>query len=141
MNPTKTMLQRVRVLHATFVVTQFLFVFVVKIAQPVAQAVHSAIVIALGVVALTNCGFALFFRDWKVKTSEEKLRTQPDDPGVLREWFSGNVISFAFAESCGLFGVVLKLLGADWKVAGPFFGLAVVVMLLLTPRLDVPQVA
>jgi hypothetical protein len=47
---------------------------------------------------------------------------------------AGNLVSFAFAESVMLFGVVLKFLGERWSVASLFFGVGLLLLLLWSPR-------
>ena len=139
MNPIRAASLRARILHASFLTTQFLFVVVLVVAHPKTYPVAPAIPIVLALLAVNNCGIALLFRNRKLKAAEERLRTQPSNAASLNDWISANIISFAFAETCGLFGVLLKFLGADWTVAAPFLALAVLVLLLLTPRLDVPD--
>ncbi len=141
MNSAKASLVQMRLLHIVFIGTQFLFMFMLTFVRPVGPAVQPAVVFAIGVAALADCGIALFFRRIKVKAPQERLRIQPDDVAALIEWRAGNILSFAFAEVCGLFGFVVKLLGAEWKVAGPFFALAILLLLLWTPRLDVAEAA
>jgi hypothetical protein len=36
-------------------------------------------------------------------------------------------------------GFLVKMLGADWRTAGPFFAAGILLMVLWTPRLDVPS--
>lgn len=141
MSPIRVMLQRVRLLHNAFLVTPFLFIYLLTMVRPVAQSVQPAIVVCLAVAAFAASGVALFFRTRQVKASEEKLRTRPNDPAALNEWRSGNILSFVLAESCGLFGLVLKLLGAEWQIVGPFFAFAILRKLWWTPRLAVPEVS
>ncbi len=38
-----------------------------------------------------------------------------------------------------LFGLLLKFLGASWNVAGPFFAVGILLMLVWTPRLELPS--
>lgn len=138
MNPTKLTLRKVRVLHAVFLLTMFLYICMLSIVRPVGQGVQFTFVLALGFLALSDLGIALFFRKQKVEASVETLRTHPDDPAALNQWCVGMILSFCFAETIALFGFVLKILGADWKIAGAFFAFAVLLMLLWTPRLDLP---
>lgn len=137
----KLMLRNVRVLHAAFLLAMFLYIYMLTIIRPVGQGVSMELVVALGVLAVADLNVALFFRARKVKASEEKLRARPDDAAALKEWRLGNITTFAFTETICLFGFVLKIMGAGWKIASPFFAIAILLMLLWTPRLDVPDVA
>jgi hypothetical protein len=139
MNPTKLALLNVRIVHAVFLLAMFLYIAVLRLVQTANQAVPAVIVFAFALVAFTDIGIALFIRSRKVRASEEKLRTQPNDPGALRQWRVGMIISLVLAETIGLLGFVLKFLGAEWKIAGAFFVLAIFLMLLWMPRLDVAE--
>jgi hypothetical protein len=138
MNLVKAALVRARILHASFLTTQILFFVVIVLAHPKAHPVAAPIPVVLAVLGVSNCGVAFFFRNGKTKAAEERLRVHPDDATAVNSWISGNIISFAFAETCGLFGVALKFMGADWNIAAPFLVFTMLVLLLLMPRLDVP---
>jgi hypothetical protein len=140
-NPTKLVLRNMRILHVVFLFTQFQFLWVLHLSHHPETGVRPAIVIGFAVVAVADLNVALFFRRRDVKASEEKLRVSPNDSAAIRQWRSGMIISFAFAEAISLFGFMLKVLGAEWKFAGPFFAFAVLLMLLWVPRLDVPEAA
>jgi hypothetical protein len=139
MNPTKLALRNVRILHAVFLLTMFLYIVVLRLIQHADQTVPAGIVFAFALVAFSDVGIALFIRSRKVRASEEKLRTQPNDPGTLNQWRVGTIISFVLAETIGLLGFILKFLGAEWKIAGAFFAFAIFLMFLWMPRLDVAE--
>jgi hypothetical protein len=48
------------------------------------------------------------------------------------------ILSLVFCESVILFGLALRVLGAGWNVAGVFYAVGIVLMLLWTPKLDLP---
>src|SRR5437667_2656473 len=139
MNPTKLALLNVRILHAVFLLTMFLYIVILRLIKTPQQTLAPGIVLAFALVAFSDVAIALFIRSRKVRASEEKLRTQPNDPGVLNQWRVGMIISFVFAETIGLLGFVLKFLGAEWKIAGAFFAFAIFLMWLWMPRLDVAE--
>jgi hypothetical protein len=139
MNPTKFTLRNVRILHAVFLLTMFLYIFVLGLIRPTDQTVQPTILFAFAFFALGDLGVALFVRSRKVQASEEKLRMHPNDPAALIQWRLGMIGSFVFAETIALLGFVLRFLGAPWKIAGSFFAFAILLMLLWTPRLDVPE--
>ena len=141
MNPTKLVLRNMRILHAVFLFTQFQFLLVLHLSNPVGTGVPPTVVLAFAVVAVADLNVALFFRRRDVKASEEKLRITPNDGAAIRQWRTGTITSFVFAEAISLFGFLLKFLGAEWKFAGPFFAFAVLLLLLWVPRLDVPKAA
>jgi len=139
MNPMKLALRNARILHAVFLLTMFLYIVVLRLIKTPDQTVPPGIVLTFILVAFSDVGIALFIRSRKVRASEEKLRTQPNDPGALNQWRVGMIISFVLAETIGLLGFVLKFLGAEWKIAGAFFAFAILLLLAWMPRLDVPE--
>jgi len=139
MNPTKLALRNVRILHAVFLLTMFLYIVVVRLIKTPEQTVPPGMVLAFALVACSDVGIAMFIRSRKVWASEGKLRTQPNDAGALNQWRVGMIISFVLAETIGLLGFVLKFLGAEWKIAGAFFAFAILLLLAWMPRLDVPE--
>ena len=139
MNPTKLALRNVRILHAVFLLTMFLYIVVLRLIKTPEHAVPTGIVLVFALVAFSDVGIALFIRSRKVRASEEKLRTQPNDPGALNQWRVGMITSCVLAETIALLGFVLRILGAEWKLAGAFFAFAVLLMLLWMPRLDLAE--
>jgi uncharacterized protein YhhL (DUF1145 family) len=138
---SKMALRSLRILHGAFLATMFLYVVVLNIIQPVGKSVSIELVIALGALAAADLNAALFFRSRKLKPAEEKVRMRPDDVAAVNEWRTWNITCFVFAETIALFGFVAKILGAEWKIAGPFFAVAALLLLLWTPRLEVPGAA
>jgi len=140
-NPTKLVLRNMRILHGVFLFTQFQFLLLLHFLHPPELGVQPEVAIAFAFVVVADVNVALFFRRRYVKAAEEKLRTSPNDPVAIGQWRVGMILSFAFAETICLLGLMLKVLGAQWKFAGPFFAFAVLLMLLWVPRLDVPEAA
>jgi divalent metal cation (Fe/Co/Zn/Cd) transporter len=138
MHPVKFTLRSVRMIHATFLLTIFLYLLLLRFIQPVGKSVDQTFVVALAIVCVADVGIASFLRRQKVHASEEKLRANPEDKAALNEWRTGMILSFVFTECIALFGLVLKVLGEEWRIAGPFFAFAILLMLLWTPKLDVP---
>ena len=139
MNPTKLALRNVRIIHAAFLLTMFLYIVVLRLIKTPEQTVPPGIVLAFAVVAFSDVGIAMFIRSRKVRASEEKLRTQPNDAGALNQWRVGMIISFVLAEAIGLLGFVLKFIGAEWRISGAFFAVAILLLMAWMPRLDVPE--
>jgi len=128
-------LQQVRILHVAFVMTWFLFILLLKFVQaPFGTNVPEFFPLALGFVCVSEVGLALFFRTRLIAASEAVLRSDPDNKAALAKWRTGNLLSFCFAETITLFGLMLKLLGFGWKVAGVFFAGGLILLLLWAPR-------
>jgi F0F1-type ATP synthase membrane subunit c/vacuolar-type H+-ATPase subunit K len=139
MNPTKFTLRNVRILHAGFLLSMFLYILILRLIKAPDQTVPAGTVLAFAFVAFSDVGIALFIRSGKVRAAEKILRTQPNDAGALNQWRVGMIVSFALAETIALLGLALKFLGVEWKIAGAFFALAIFLMLLWMPRLDAAE--
>lgn len=137
MSPLKNALTAARVVHAAFTTTWFLFLLVIHLSAPVRQHVSLTFVQALVLVAVTDVALALYLRSQYIGRSVEALREQPEDASALAKWRTGNVVSFTLAETITLCGLALRFLGADWRIAGPFFAVGLMLLLLWFPRLDV----
>jgi len=129
--------QQVRLLHAALVVTWFLLVIVVKLFQPsLGQpgSVPPFFPLVLGVLSVSEIGVATFLRTRLIANAEAALRSNPNDLSAAAKWRAGNLVSFCFAETVTIFGLLLKALGFDWKVAAIFFAVGLLLLLFWTPR-------
>ncbi len=129
--------KELRLLHFAFLLTWSLFILCIQMVKPQARTVQPLIFYALAIVVITDIAVGVALRKKRVDAPMEVLRREPENGGALAQWRAGNIFSFAQAETVTLFGVALKFLGANWSVAGIFFLLGLVLMLLWTPRLDV----
>lgn len=126
---------QLRLIHGSFILSWFLFILAtVYIIHPVDKLTGMTMPLVLGVVALSNISVAQTLRQKLVVAPAEELARQPDNAALLQRWRSGNILQFAFAESVTLFGLVLRLLGASWQVAAPFFAVGLLMLLLSAPR-------
>jgi len=126
---------QLRLIHAAFILSWFLFILLtVYIIHPVDKLTGMTVPLALGVAALSSISIAQTLRQKLVVAPAEELARQPDNAALLQRWRSGNIVQFAFAESVTLLGLVLKLLGASWPVAAPFFAVGLLMLLLNAPR-------
>lgn len=125
----------IRLVHVAFFVTWFLFIFVIEIARPAPDANASTIIPAvLGLVGFSEIGLGFFLRSRFIEGAETVLRADPENQSAKQKWRTGNLLAFCFAETITLFGVVLKFLGYEWKIAGVFFGVGLLLLILWTPR-------
>lgn len=133
----KNTLQQVRVVHAAFVTTWFLFVLVTKVfLSPPGQTENPPpfFPIVLGFVVVFEVGLALFLRARFIGSAEMALRVNSEDQAAAAKWRTGNLLSFCFAETATLFGVALRALGFEWKVVAIFFAVGLVLILSWTPK-------
>ena len=130
-------LQQIRVMHIAFVITWFLFVFILQAElKPPSKFIEPVTVGAFALAALSSVNIGWTMRGKLLASSLEALQREPEDRIALARWRSANVLSFAFAESVTLFCLALKVLGASWTTAGGFFAGGLILLLLWTPRLD-----
>lgn len=130
-------LQQVRILYGGFLTTWFLFVVVAKLFLPSstgAANLPSFFPAVLGVFVIFEIGLALFLRTRFITGAEAALGVNPEDQPAIARWRTGNLLSFCFAETVTLFGLVLKALGFDWREAAVFFAVGLLLLLVWAPR-------
>ena len=130
-------LRQVRILYGVFVMTWFLFVVAAKLFLPSsteAANLPSLFPGVLGAFVVSEIGLSLFLRTRFITGAEAALRVNPEDQSAIAKWRTGNLLSFCFAETVTLFGLVLKALGFGWRVAAMFFAVGLLLLLLWAPR-------
>ena len=131
----KATFAQLRIIHTAFVFSWLMFILVtVYILHPADKLTSMTVPLAVGVAALSSISVAQTLRQKLVIAPAEELARQPDNAALLQRWRSGNIVQFAFAESVTLLGLVLRLLGASWPVAAPFFAVGLLMLLLSAPR-------
>jgi len=130
----KVVFLRLRIIHALFVFTWIAFLLItIYIIHPADKLEGMTLPLAFGVAALSGISVAQTVRQKMVVAPAEELARQPDNAALLQRWFTGNIVQFAFAESITLVGLSLRLLGASWTVAAPFFAVGLLLLLLSPP--------
>jgi hypothetical protein len=137
LTPIESTLRSTRILHLVFLIVPFLYIAVLFQLNPLERPVTPTAVYALAFECFATIAAGSLLRARKVTASAEKLGANPQDAVALRTWRSGQIISFAFAESVVLFGFLMKVLGARWNVAGIFFAVGILLLAAWTPKLDV----
>jgi len=130
-------------IHITFCVTWVLFIVVVNLSQfPSPQFPPPPIApYILAFVSILGIAAGVVIRMKLLAPAAESLRTNDSDPVTWQRWFNGNVFSFAGAEMVSLCGIMARFLGFPWSIAGVFFAIGLVVLLLWRPKLDLPALA
>jgi len=139
MSKMQMTLRNVRIIHGVILVSVLLYMLVIFQVHPREGYLSPAMPGAFAVFCATEIAVALFLRSRLLPPCMEILRSNPGDPQALGRWRTGNIISFVFAETVALFGFALKFLGTSWFVAGPFFAAALFLLLIWTPRIDLPS--
>ena len=129
--------RQLRIIHAAFVVTWFLFIFLVfRIIQAPTSMnnVPTIFPIVLGFVCVSEVIVAMLLRARFIDASKAVLQRESENKGALAKWRVGNLLSFCIAETITLFGFLLKLLGFGWNTAAAFFACGLVLLLLWAPQ-------
>lgn len=124
-----------RLVHVAFFVSWFLFIFVIEIAQP-ARIPNVSVVFpaAFALIGFSEIGLGFYLRASFIGQAETVLRTEPENHAAKMKWRTGSLLSFCFAETITLFGVALRFLGFGWNIAGVFFAVGLLLLILWTPR-------
>ena len=132
----KTVLE-VRLLHTAFLITVFLFIACIQLVASPERPVSQEIVLAIAAVAFADITLGFTMRKKFMNKATKEFESNGENR-ALQVWRFANIYSFAHAETIVLLGFALKFLGASWKIAGPFFFVGFALLLLWTPRLELP---
>jgi hypothetical protein len=126
---------QLRIIHSAFVFSCLLFILLTMyVIHPADKLVGMTMPLAFGVAALSTISVAQILRTKMVVATAEELARQPNNGLLVQRWRIGNILQFTFAESITLFGLLLRLLGASWAIAAPFFAAGLLMLLLTAPR-------
>jgi len=125
---------QLRLIHFAFVVTWFMYLGVLIYLKLPESQVPTAFPLALGFVAISTISVGQTLRQRLVIATAATLVSDPENKTILRRWRAGNIVSFTFAESIMLFGVVLKFLGERWNIVAIFFAAGLLMLLLWSPK-------
>lgn len=131
-------LRNLRMLHGVFLLTIVLYAAALTQIPAVSHDPQRILLYVFALVAVSDVLLAFVLRAQLVAAPAHVLLTNPEDANALRKWRSGNLISFVLAETLALLGVLLKFLGFGWNVAAVYFAAAIVLLMLFTPKLELP---
>ena len=134
-------LKQMRVIHVTFVVVVFLYALTAE--QTIGRAnaatrntpsatLFGGITFVAGLDGLV----AYYFRRTKLEHALDKLRRNQNDQDALKQWRFATLLSLILALSVGLYGFALRFLGASRRVSWSFFLVALILMLLWRPKIE-----
>jgi ABC-type transport system involved in cytochrome bd biosynthesis fused ATPase/permease subunit len=134
-------LKQMKVIHVVFVVAVFLYALT---AEQIMGRANAASRNALTATLLDGMTFvagldgllAYYFRRSKLEPALDKLRRNQNDPDALKQWRFATILSLVLALSIGLVGFALRFLGAGRRVSWSFFLVALFLMLLWRPKLE-----
>jgi hypothetical protein len=139
MHPTRTALLTLRILQGVFLVSIVLYVLLGEYAGRTEPEGISGIKGGLIAAAILNAGIAVVLRTRMVRPAQELLRANSDDGGALARWRTSQIACMVLCEAIALIGFALRYLGGTLIDAAPFYAVGFLLMLVWTPRLDLPS--
>jgi hypothetical protein len=132
-------LQAVRIIHLACLGTAVAYLILPLVYAPASrQEFPPVFALALGILALSIMGAAVYFRTRTVQPASEVLRNNPEDQVAVSRWRGGVIFSLVFCESVVLLGVALRFIGVSWSVCGIFYAVGIFFLLAWRPRLELP---
>lgn len=129
-------LRQMRIVHAVFVVAVLLFVLEAELLAGNGKINSPTLLVAIAVVAILDVQIAYAFRRITLYPALRKLRLDPNNSDALKRWRSSTMVSLVLALTVGLYGLVLRFLGAARLVSWPFYLAALILILVWSPQLD-----
>ena len=136
MSPIESVVRQIRILHAALLLSLVLYVIAGEELAPAEAKGLAHWDRAFVPLLILTAGVAAVIRQRMVRPAEEALRLRSDDPTAVGRWRTGNLISYVLCEAVALYGFVLRMLGQTLWQAGPFYAVAILLMLVWTPRLQ-----
>jgi hypothetical protein len=90
--------------------------------------------LAFFVVSATTALIAFQLRARWIPAAVDALRRSPNDAGAAQRWYSAQFVSLVIAETIGLFGFALRVLGGSLFESLPFYIVGFGLMLAWFPR-------
>jgi len=128
-------LRNVRIIHFAFLAMPAVLFFAISTIQIDSKPEITFLPTVLAVLAMSEVGIATAFRGKLIRPAVERLQRLPQASAALEQWRRGNILSFVFAMTVVLYGVVIRVMGFSWNIAAWFFVAGFSLLLWWTPRL------
>jgi hypothetical protein len=133
-------LREMQILHAVFLLAVFLLVYAAEQLRRTTTG-YSKVFLGLMIsLAILNWLQAYYFRRKRRIPVLGKLHLDPSDTRALKQWRGAIAVILSLAESIAFYGCILRLFGGSRLVSWPFFGLALILMLVWRPQLQLGAV-
>jgi hypothetical protein len=129
-------LHQMRIVHTVFVVAVLVQIYTSEWLAGNGTGYSMTFLAGIIIVAGFDVLMAYYFRRKKLFPALEKLRRDPNDIQALKQWWGATILVLVLTMSVALYGLALRVLGASRRVAWPFFLLALILMFLWRPQLD-----
>jgi hypothetical protein len=137
MGTADSSLKQMRTVHFAFMVALALYAYTAElVAGKTNSGVSAAVFYGITVAASFDVLIAYYLRRTKFAPAFEKLRLDPDDSSALKQWRSSTLVSVVVTLSVGLYGYVLRFLGAPRSVSWSFYLVALILLLIWKPNLE-----
>lgn len=134
-------LKQMKIIHVIFVVAVFLYALTAeqilgKVSDVTRNAASATLLVGMALAAGLDGLVAYYFRRSKLEPALDKLRRNQNDQDALKQWRFATILSLVLALSIGLYGFALRFLGASRRVSWSFFLVALILMLLWRPKIE-----
>ncbi len=123
-----------RIIHAALLFSCLLYVPIGEVVASKEPRDVRFLFIGLAIGGLSTLTLAMRLRPRLVGSAEETLRHNPDDAAALARWQTAQIVLYGMCEAVALYGLVLRMLGTPLIQVLPFYGGAVLLMLMWMPR-------
>jgi hypothetical protein len=126
-----------RVIHLCFLFTVILYLWVPSmIGHENAKQLPVVLLAVFGMLALTSVGASSFFQAKLARPAAQQLQQDADDKQAAGRWRAGMILSFVFSETVILSGLMMRILGVPWSIAGIFYVVGALLLVWCTPKLE-----
>jgi hypothetical protein len=137
-SPLRTQIKELRVIQLMLLVTIILFGVFVRSLQAT-NAISKSLHIALILIGVIDGAVALGLRGKYFGPAESAVLENPADMKAVMRWRKMTITCLVFAYSLGIYGFALAMYGARQIEFLTFFGVSIALLVLWTPRLDLPS--
>ena len=127
-------LKLVQTIHAAMLGSIALEAVIGEIAGPGPRSIHPALSCALATMSVAVVGTVFVVRKTLALPSELALAQKSGDAVAQQQWKTSYLATYVLCESLGIFGVMLRFLGASFVQSLPFYLSGFVMLFFFAPR-------
>lgn len=127
-------LKIVRLVHAAMLGGIIVEALAAELAHPAPGAVNPSISYALATLSVAIVGSVFVVRKTLALPSAKALAEHGDDAIAQQQWKMGHLLTYALCQGLGIFGVVLRFLGASFQDSLPFYISGFIMLFFFAPR-------
>jgi hypothetical protein len=126
-------LKTLRIVWFALLSALLLYAYLCSIAQ-VRVKPNPALFRSVAILAFCEAAGLLLVRKWLLSRATVVLQTEPENRRALGKWSSGNIFSWAVSLCIGLYGLILRYMGFEFRQVLPFLAAGFCLILFLPPR-------